>query len=504
MELVKITRSLRILVSILIVLAPTSVWLVSGPTGPFEGRPQVDYPAMESILEPDMTGRSQMADAIMERSLMRRMALSARNALDFYVFGQVETETIVTGAPGWLFYKQQFIAWNCESMDLNRRGLEGLRFQAEWASAGDVPILFAIAPNKATIEPEQVVGRAARHMTACYNEIESELRRVAAEDRTGLIVDHAAELRRIRGEAAQYYQIDSHWNSESAVAGFNQLLSAPPFSIGMPQTEYETVPHTILPGMAQNILLLNITEDSLRVLPEPVEWTDDLAGRYPEGVVVYHDSFYASLIHMFRARLNQPETIDVNMAQEGRMRALLASAGAVVAERVERNILANYANPGRTAGNRDIYEWIRERNAETASQCAWEQSLDMRAENGAEWRRMAQAEDGRFHPSESNARVMLPVPSEWGEGPVCARITIEVGSREMAQLFVPGGLDPDVPYVGSRSVVWNLDPGEHELMVVLPGTVAGGVLRLHPVASSRDFAISDLVLAPRFAPVMDQ
>lgn len=504
MTVARILRALRVGVLGIVVLAPLIAWLLTGPVGPYEGRPQTRYPAVSSVFSPDMAGRARFADAVMERSWIRRAALTARNTLDYYVFGGVEMESVVSGADGWLFYKPQFEAWDCDMAVSNRNGLEGLRFQAQLAAAGEVPLVFAIAPNKATIERARARGRAARYIGACYDETEGRLRELAASDETGLIVDHTAELRRIRTDGDQYYATDSHWNSRSAAAGFNQLMSQPPVALGVPQWDYETAPNQLSPGMGHGILQLNIQETDDRVVPEQVDWSLVDADAYPETVLVYHDSFYASLNRMIRARIRN--VIDVNINQSGYRRNFdrLPEADAVVVERVERSLLQNFALPGRTAGSDEIYHWLLERNAETARDCAWQSGVDLAssgdASDSVEFRRMSRRDDDAFHPDEANPRVLVSIPADWAGAPVCVRIQVEAGNEEFAQLFVSGTMDPDVVYVGTRSVVWTLEPGRNELMVVLPGEVAGGTIRFHPALSRRDFAISEFSIAPRYVP----
>jgi len=497
-----ILRALRIGVLGIVVLAPLVSWILVGPVGPYEGRPQVRFPQMSTVFSPDMAGRTRLADAVMERAWIRRTALRIRNAVDYYIFGGLETEAIVSGADGWLFYKPQFEAWDCDWAASNADGLEGLQFQAQLAAAGDVPIVFAIAPNKATIERERVAGRAARYIGACYDEMDARLRELAANDPTGLIVDHTAEVRRVRSGADQYYATDSHWNSLAAVAGFNQLLSQPPVVLGVPQRAYRTTPNQISPGMGHHILQLNISEREDLVVPEDVDWSSLVEDAYPETVLVYRDSFYDALMEMMPARMRNVIDIDINRMPEGGVADLLASADAVVVERVERNLLRNFARVGRTAGNEAIYEWLLARNAETARQCAWQDGRDLvsaSAEGEAEFRRMARGADGGFHPAEPNARALVPVPSAWGAAVVCVRIRIEASEEEFAQLFVPNPVVLDAAYANTRSVAWSLQPGENELLVALPGAVAGDVLRFHPVASHRDFSILELSIAPRYA-----
>ena len=502
MAVARILRAFRIGVLGIVVAAPLAAWLLAGPVGPYEGRPQTRYPEASTVFAPDMAGRAQFADAVMERSWIRRAALTARNTLDYYVFGGVEMESVVSGAGGWLFYKPQFQAWDCDAMAANMDGLEGLRFQAQLAAAGEVPIVFAIAPNKATIERARTRGRAARYVGACYDETEARLRELAANDETGLIVDHAAEVRRVRSGTEQYYATDSHWNSRTAVAGFNQLLSQPPVVLGVPQWEYETAPNRLSPGMGHGILQLDIRENDDRVLPEEVDWSAQGADAYPEKVLVFRDSFYASLTGMMEARMRDVIDVNVNRMPEESVADLVATADAVVVERVERNLLRNYAQVGRTAGNEAIYDWLLARNAETARQCAWQDGRDLVSPSvggDVEFRRMLRGADGGFHPDEPNARALVPVPAAWGDAAVCVRIRVEVEAEEFAQLFVPSPLFVDAPYARTRSVAWSLQPGENELLVALPGSIAGDVLRFHPVLSQRDFSIVEFSIAPRYA-----
>ena len=503
MMVVRTLRALRIGVLGIVVLAPLVSWMLTGPVGPYEGRPQTRYPEVSTIFAPDMAGRTRFADAVMERSWIRRAALTVRNTLDYDVFGGVEMERIVSGADRWLFYTPQFEAWNCERTESNTDGLEGLYFQAQLAAAGEVPIVFAIAPNKATIERDRVAGRAARYIDACYDETEARLRDLAANDETGLIVDHAAEVRRVRSAGAdQYYATDSHWNSQTAVAAFNQLLSQPPVALGVPQWEYRTTPNEISPGMGHRMLQLNVSEREDLVVPEAVNWTALAAEAYPETVLVFRDSFYDMLRPMMEARMRRVIDIDINRMPEEDMADLVAAADAVVVERVERNLLRNYARVGRTAGNEAIYGWLLARNAETARQCAWQEGqalVDPAAAGDVEFRRMSRGADGGFHPDEPNARALAAVPAAWGDAAICVRIRVEAYADETAQLFVPAPQFVDAAYARTRSVVWPLQAGENVLLVALPGTIAGDVLRFHPVRSQRDFSIVEFSIAPRYA-----
>ena len=503
MDLAKYLRVARVGILVAIMAGPALAWMITGPVDPFEGRRQADFPALEAVVAPEMDGRTQLADAVIERSWARRTALTLRSGFDYLLFGQADVALAVSGEDGWLFYRPQFDAWNCENLDVSRNGIEALITQSEFAAAGEVPILFAIAPNKASVERDYLGGRAARVIDSCYDIVESELRTAAREDTTGLIVDHTALLQALEGDEPSFYRTDTHWRPRAELAAFNQLTGLADHPTGVPLENPEFRSYDKDTDIAGGILSLPVRERVQRPLPTPVDWEQVDVSSYPGTVLVSHDSFYQSLAPVFEARFRNPVLAHLGNPHSADAGQAVETADFVIVERVERNLLRQMNSWASVAGERDLYRWMLERNSATAQHCAWDEALDLMPANpdaGTDFRRMEVLPGGGVVTSGTNSRVHFRVPAEWAGAPVCMRARVTVNLEEdQSWMFLPGPRFTEGRYANGRSLHLDLHKGENEIQLVLPESVVNQHIRWDPTRSREPVTVTALEIAPRFA-----
>ncbi len=497
----RLLRRARLAVFSLCLLGPALAWAVTGPVESFGGRRQAEFPEVADVIGPGAEARAQLTDAVLDRSWLRRTALGLRSGFDFFLFGQADQDNAVSGLDGWLFYRPQFEAWNCEAVDQVRDGLEALRFQSEFAAAGDLPVLFAIAPNKASVERDRVGGRAAREMDACYDQVEADLRRMTREDQTGRLVDHTALLQNLDSPERRFYRYDTHWRPWAALEAFNQLAGHPVYPSGLPleHPQFETVRQR--PDIARRILALPVTEAAEYPVVSPVNWDETEERARFASIVVSHDSFYGSIRDILEARMAAPVLVHQGLPEMPDLSEALAEADLLIVERVERHLHDQFGRWAEVGGEAAIHAWLLERSALAARRCAWDEALDLMPGGTAaeaDFRRMENLPAGGMQTRGSNARIHFTPPAEWGDAPVCVRASVTATRDEQSWVFVPGALLSDARYVNGRSLHIPLEEGANEIAFVLPASVAGENLRWDPVRSNRPVTVTALEIAPRF------
>lgn len=471
--------------------APIGIAGITALTGSQPSGPAAERPQLAALIASGVEEREQFADAVFDQNPLRRAVLRVKYAVE-YRLGAVDTGQVVSGSPGWLFYTDQFEAWSCPQERRMRRGADRLEFIAELVEAANLPLLIAIAPNKATIERSHVAGRAAIYAD-CYDRIEQVLRVAARRSPSSVVVDHAVALEAWSGPGPAFYATDTHWTPAAAATGIEQLLNATDRLSG-PNPLFEAEGESALATDLGRMLLQDLSETtpSMR-LAAPQSGT--LTGR----AVAIHDSFYGAVEDLLLAAIPGLTMVHAN-SSDADIRSAVRTADLLIFQRAERFIQSAALEPTGLGWAGPVADWVLSQSANQARNCAWDRATDFLADGAAlhlgEARRIDRE---NFVATGPNPQIYLRIPDAYALGSLCLRVEVE--GRGTTQLFLrhssfefPGD---GVRFTEGRSVTWRLDQtGPTRLVLVLPEDT-GDVIRIDPVDGAGDFKLRSLQLAPR-------
>lgn len=136
-------------------------------------------------------------------------------------------DDVIVGKDNWLFLGNQWANTLNQYMGLDpfsqkelESFIEVLRAKNAWLNARDIPMVFAIAPDKSTIYPE--------YLPAWVRKGEGPTRReqlVARLKETDLFfIDTTEAVLKAKKNALTFYKTDSHWNSYGAWVGYKTIM----------------------------------------------------------------------------------------------------------------------------------------------------------------------------------------------------------------------------------------------------------------------------------------
>lgn len=490
-------RILQLLIFTAFLAAPIVGILAFGPAAPYEQRAQTALPALKAIVAPDGEGRDQLADFIFERSDLRRIAIGAKTSFNYALMGFADSTEVASGAPGWLFYKPALASWSCEHLDENRARLERIAFMAEMAAAADLRFLLVVAPNKATIEREQLTGRAAQLAVCYFQTADMVEQRLSAKGLTSVLL-HAPRVRSSGAPGERYYMTDTHWRPETAILAFGDTLAR----IGRPGLPDGFTPRSLPRAGSTDLrtLLALPGEEQLTEID-----TDDPALRgflaaqsaSARDTVLLHDSFYGIINEIVRAAL--PDARFLHVIEDGEAaRTALPEADRVIAEIVERSLLEQTEPTGAFHPLGPITKWVLDRSSAAADQCLWDQAVDLLP--AASRSNMDLAPDGAGKATTNDPQIAASTSALSGQA--CLEIEIETQLPTNLQVFVG---DASGAFAEARSFQRQVEPGlPVRMRAVLPASAIGKQLRIDPVSDEIDFRLTAIRLAPappRFAPL---
>ncbi|MEP7209078.1 MAG: hypothetical protein ABI920_19250 [Casimicrobiaceae bacterium] len=201
---------------------PTTPWptVVFGATpahGPHEGQATTGWrKAFEAAFDDRFGGRDRLI-------AYHHLALAVG-------LGVSPVPTIMMGRDGWLFFKGE----DQRAIDRDFRGVvhypadEGVRIAAELERRHDllaargIPYFVLVAPDKATIYPENLPRWVRR---ARQTRLDGLFAALAAHPELR-VIDPRAALRSAKPGGEVYYRTDSHWNYGGATIAYDHLMSA--------------------------------------------------------------------------------------------------------------------------------------------------------------------------------------------------------------------------------------------------------------------------------------
>jgi hypothetical protein len=476
--------------------APVCWMLAFGAAAPYEQRAQTEIPGLGSVIAPEGDARDQLSDAIFERSDLRRIAISTKNALEFEVLGFADAEQVVSGAPGWLFYKPEIEAWTCERLADNRKDFEAVVLLGEIAAANGLPFVLAIAPNKASVERNAVQGRA-RLLLDCYFETADLLEARLAEANLPSILHHTP-LVRARGESGDaFFRTDTHWLPVTGFLAAGDLMR----SLGLPGFPQDFQPATQSRPRSTDLrrmLLLSPNE----VVPFPDMSSEPaksaIAANRLDGAntLILHDSFYAEISDSLLGMLNNAQMLHIENDRSQTSSAVAGSEQLVVSS-VERFLLQRVRSDADLGWLSPVGRWVMDGADAAADQCQWEQTVNLLTSTKVTLHALSIDPGGAARSTSSDPRIQLTAPT-FSNAATCLHIELELATPDVLQIFFQAS-DPADGFIEQRSVRREVGAGLQRVQLVLPASAAGKDIRIDPVSNLGDFRIVSLKAAP--APV---
>jgi len=496
----RLMEKLHVLILVLFLSGPMLVFASKGPEDRSAfGTSQTEFPPLLKLIAPRSKGREKIADAIFDRSLLQREAVAMRNRFSWYQLGFIEERRIVSGAPGWLFYKPAFAAWDCSKHESARSGLQRLAFLLELAEANSLSLAIASAPNKASIQSREVVGRA-KHRSRCYFEFEREYRAMMRRYASSRLIDHAVVLEPRTRTSEPYLRLDTHWARLASFAAISQLVkesgvgNLPPLDLPRFMEEKST-------DLGNQMLLLDEQVFDQAVSVAGIMNADQAPGS-SEEIVILHDSFYHGARDYLEAMIPGVRLVNYRNAEEEL--PSLEDVDFLILESVERAILTRVYSQDYWGWNGWVGEWVLSGMGRESRNCRWDLAEDLLA--GVATYDLTLSEDGSAHKNGLRPRLVAEMPLGKWTGRVCLEVALEVGEEQKIQIFLSTTdplFDSDVPrgelekFVEARSVEGWLDPSNHSLSFVLPRENVDRRLRLDFDAPFDTTRILRLRVAPR-------
>jgi hypothetical protein len=478
---------LKIGLSALFILVPIACVPLFTTLAPY-GRPFTSIPSFSSFLSRP-SARAQLGTALLERSAVRKAAISAKDSLMYYGFGYIDTPRIVSGKDGWLFLKDEFWEGRCLDRSYFEKDLAYADALQDVAEAAGLRLIFAVAPDKATIYPGELQP-AARAYWACKTENAATWREIA-EKTAPRIIDHIIpvleEKRRAPAEPI-FFATDTHWTPLAAALARRQLAAV---LVGGTGGDFPA-PHVTGQKLSRktdlrNAMLIVDGEDSFSLIDATIEaaFAAAFVAEADLGVTsVIHDSFYGTYKPSFQAMFPTAPFLLFNgyaildgdaQANE----AILSKSQTIVVETVERALFTRL--DGVLSWTGSVGASILQRAQRKAKECDAFVAIEP-AEAGSSDSpgRQRAPTVTPIAASDTEGYSTLPVPAAPVGTLPCLSLALNRGQADPVEIFLPKKDSPAgaSEFEEGRSIRIPVSAGTSEVRMVLPRYVAGQEVRV--------------------------
>lgn len=444
-------------VFLLILVSPFAVFLIFGEPEPYEGRAFTDFPPASELIEDDIAARDQMADALFERSVFRRASITASNWFDRNVLGFNRSDQVISGSDGVLFFVPSLTSVNCEEDPRLNSFIKGLELVDALLEAGDVPVSFLSAPNKASYWRDAVTEGLAGHLAECYFQRSRQLEIQIEAQLDARYRSHLPGLEALLLEPGLVYRrVDTHWQPVAIASVAPDLVAL----VERREPHFESQPgiDVITNTRGDLARMLQLSPEDLRVFAS----AEVIARRRAEAdslgalnLTIVHDSFYAgieqelrevfqgvSLLHIDQLRnvtqanlSNTPQPIsDADRA----VLETLAQTDHLIVAIVERNFLPSVvgdSNSGGASLNSPVGDFIIAHNARRAEEvCSTDNAVE--AVQTISVANAQMTEDGWYR-AGADPQINVAIDPELTSRSLCIHVEIEVRTAGAHQIFLP-------------------------------------------------------------------
>lgn len=387
-------------------------------------------------------------------------AQSAKSNIDYRLFGYFDTQSVISGEDGWLFYKGDFKN-ACTAPDTALRVLHHIEAMRTVAAGAGINLLVSVSPDKSVFYQDKLGARASA-AAGCKLQFARRWRRDAKAINSS-VVDHYDAMSAYQGGQLLYFKTDTHWNDYGEALSLRQLAAELEIDIPLP-------PDIAVTGSRQTdlfqLLRLRMAEahSSLDVYWETS--FKDAASPGIVGALIIHDSFYGmskSLRWLF------PHMRKVNIDRFTR-RDLGQLPDTIVINSVERAFINRFRS-GRMSWGGALGGALLSVNQQRAERCEFTpQAFTTRdlSASGTAW-----------SPSSSDPKIFVTLPEH--EQP-CIRFSFRSGSNSQTQVFLPSS---DGKYSAGLSVDIPDRETERSSALVLPG-YGSRTIRIDPISGMEE------------------
>lgn len=460
---------IKIALFALVLLAPLLSLAALGTVERYGNRDHPAFPSIDQMLRGKKGRLDQFGDAVLHRSAAMKLAISARSWASYRLVGFVDTDVIVSGEDGWLFYRPEFGGGRCLNETAVAQALRRLAVLIDMGQAGGIDMIFSISPDKSTIYPE-MLSQQVRGYWRCRAQNVAALRRLIRQWAPA-IIDHAEPIlveRQRHPEVSLYDFGDTHWTPYGAALALRQLLERtfPDAPIPPALLSGATVSHDAdLP----RLLLLRL-DDQLATLDPASEAELAALNKDPAGyrTVIVRDSFYEVIEDRLQAIFPNGRVLTFNF-DRAVFGAEIARADRLIVNVVERSLISRVTR-GELIWSAPLAIEIAKRNMARAGACGGVTKIatDERAGGGLADGTSASDNDAGF-------AIAFPAGSP-GRLP-CLRLTLVARKAGVLTIALP---DPDSgAFEAGHELKYPVAPNEQVVSLVLPDYVAGRRIRLY-------------------------
>lgn len=481
---------------VVIIASPLLVLAVRGAVEPYGQKDFTAFPAPESLRASSSGAFDQLASALLERSWLKRSAISIRNAVLLKVVRQYDHNNVVTGIDGWLYWKDDWFGGRCQTKSDIEMAVSRMDAMVDVASASGIEMYFAIPPDKSTAYPEFLDPHFEK-LWACKRQSAELLRSTMGAQATG-IVDHLSSLLDAKKNSTGntlYGRADTHWTYVGAAIGFRQLLLAI-----FPEAKQIRPPALTgrmirRPADLETLMLLvgnGEPESEIDTPTEIGELSQIKQFDRASSTIILHDSFYRKIIGLTAPFRNGVE-YELGADPEETMKEVLVSQRLIVS-RIERAVVDSVLE-GALTWSSTLGKSLVARDELFAKECKdfsparSEPKLQAMVVDGSGY--VATAPDPQM-------ATIVPVSDATRKTP-CIRLQLTLKNSDIFEIFFPPHGDEADHFVAGRSIQINLEAGDHDIALVLPSYVAGRNIRVDPGDYGQQAAIRNVEFGWRSA-----
>lgn len=464
-------------------------------------------PVFSRLVSGDGEQLASLSSAILERSRLTSLAITLKNAFLLYGFDHVDTDDLVSGRDGWLYYKQQFYPVPCEDRlrgnfyHFSANKAATLRAFAETVG---MDVLYSVSPNKATVHPEGLT-EAMASVVGCNLETQSELRD-SFRSRLPEVMFHDDVMH--KGAATGdifFFKKNTHWNKIGYILAVRQLRgwfgeeALPPITVSTSDTEKRVMSTT------KNMLLLDYVEEAPLPDSRSVNVILDRPIQSPGRSVIVYDSFYDFYPETKTVFGSNAELFYMNEDEQmARLPSALSSIpDKLVFNSVERASAIRFL--GQLGADGPYMKPILAENMRRAEEiCDFAPDLARLAFDNISLQNFEEI-DGGFRSTTGDPIFVLTLP-EQGEGHVCLRMRFASSKAGHLQLHFPPleGQSSGALWEGGRHLLLNVSEGENVYELILPRFRENKVVRVDPVQEAGVFISGAEFWSTAVAPKSDQ
>ncbi len=157
----------------------------------------------------------------------RNLLIRTHGYLMYDIFNETGNDQVLSGKKGWLYFTNNWLFEDYEGR-IPYSPKQLMDFKSELEQKRDLlasrgcRYVFVIAPNKATIYPENLPARIVK--ISDVNRV-SQLVSYMKEHSTVCVLDLRETLLQAKNENQVYHRLDSHWNDFGAIAASGEIAS---------------------------------------------------------------------------------------------------------------------------------------------------------------------------------------------------------------------------------------------------------------------------------------